>query len=40
MLDNETLVRNIGYFMEFIFKVLPGLIAGYVAFWIYNWKKN
>jgi fructose-specific phosphotransferase system IIC component len=40
MLDNETLVRNIGYFMEFIGKVLPGVIAVYVAFWIYNWKKN
>jgi hypothetical protein len=39
MLDNETLVRSIGYFVEFIGKVFPIVIAVYVAYQVYNWKK-
>jgi hypothetical protein len=39
MLDNETIIRSIGYFMEFLGKILPGIIAVYFAFLVYNWKK-
>jgi hypothetical protein len=35
----ETIVRSAGYFIEFLFKMLPAVICVYAAFVIYYWKK-